>query len=287
MSSNYYKTTKYSSGIACCRKNTKGRLEILLVRKRLTHNYVAFVFGQYTKNDDERIKHLFNGMTVQEKIDILSLRFDILWYRIWMEFPGNMIPGVKFDLSSAEAISNTWKELYRRKASNHHVPCNNISTTKLDYYIKKKNKFDSSFVSDNGERLRSLISDTNNIETIWEIPKGRKKRKEKTYMDCAIREFEEETGVNIDMYNIMFNVKHVVESYITEGVKYVHYYYIAFTSHTFNPCISLKNRAQISEVDAVKWVDIDDVDAMDHSGRLRLIVDKIFTVFRNKYSIKP
>ena len=62
------KNLKKSYGIACCRFNkATNMLEILLIKKRYTYSFVAFVFGQYNKKDEKRLKFLFNGMTLQEK----------------------------------------------------------------------------------------------------------------------------------------------------------------------------------------------------------------------------
>ena len=278
----YDKGIRKSSGIACCRinKETK-KLEVLLVKKRYTYSFVAFVFGQYNKKDERRLKFLFNGMTVQEKIDILSLKFDMMWYKIWLEFP-EISTYPKFDVSSASAISNTWKALYKQKATSNFIPYNINSMSKLDFYIKRKNKFESSFVSDNGKRLRSLMIKTKNKELIWEIPKGRKNKRE-TMMDCAIREFKEETNVDIDMYTIMFNIKPIIESYISENVKYVHNYYMAYTSKDFDPTISFSYETQISEIDSIRWVNLSEIKFVDHSGRLYTLVQRIFNIFKSKY----
>jgi len=75
---------KSSLGIACCRYN-KDKLEILLVCKRFTYSYNMFVHGKYSGNNMELIK-LFNGMTVEEKLDICSLNFTQIWYRVWLNF---------------------------------------------------------------------------------------------------------------------------------------------------------------------------------------------------------
>jgi 8-oxo-dGTP pyrophosphatase MutT (NUDIX family) len=280
----YDKGVRKSSGIACCRFNKDtSRLEVLLVKKRYTYSFVAFVFGQYNKKDEKRLKFLFNGMTLQEKIDILSLKFDMMWYKIWLEFPEiSMQPKFEFDVSSAKAISNTWKALYKQKATSNFVPYNVNSISKLDFYIKRKNKFEASFVSDNGKRLRSLISNTKNNELIWEIPKGRKNRKE-TVLDCAIREFKEETSVDIDMYTIMFNIKPIVESYVSANVKYVHNYYTAYTSKTFDPTVSFSYDTQISEIDSIRWVNLNEIKFIDHSGRLYSLVQRVFHIFKSKY----
>lgn len=280
----YDKDVRKSSGIACCRFNkATNKLEILLVKKRYTYSFAAFVFGQYNKKDEKRLKSLFNGMTLQEKIDIISLRFDMLWYKIWLEFPEiSMKSDFDFDLSNAAAISNTWKALYKQKATNNFVPYNIKSMSKLDFYIKRKNKFETTFVSDNGKRLRSLIADTKNNELIWEIPKGRKNRNE-TILDCAIREFKEETNVDIDLYNIIFNIKPVVESFVNANIKYVHNYYIAYTAQTFDPFINFKENDQISEIDSIRWVNLNEIKFIDHSGRLYTLVQRIFHIFKSKY----
>ena len=74
---------KKSYGIACCRFNKKNRPEILLVCKRYTYSYSIFVHGNYNSGSDSQLVQLFNGMTNDEKNDILSLNFIQIWYRIW------------------------------------------------------------------------------------------------------------------------------------------------------------------------------------------------------------
>lgn len=277
------KTTRKSSGIACCRFDSETReLEILLVRKRYTYNFAAFVFGQYTRKDSRRLNSLFNGMTVQEKIDILSLRFDILWYKIWLEFPDVSIQSKKeFDLSTADAAINTWNLLYKQKASDNFVTRTVKNISQSDFYIKKKNKFDTTFLSDRGKYLKEVIANTKSVELIWEIPKGRKNKNE-TMIDCAIREFKEETSVDISFYSIMFNIKPIIESYISSNVRYIHNYYTAYTIKDFDPIINFKYD-NISEIDSIRWVTLDEIKFIDHSGRLYKIVSRIFNMFNTKY----
>ena len=275
---------KKSSGVACCRFNdVTDKLEVLLVKKRYTYCFVSFVFGQYNRKDDKRLKLLFDGMTLQEKIDILSLRFELLWYKIWLEFPEKILKE-RHNNNSGDGSSNleTWKTVYKQKALDNNVPYNFNSASKLDFYIKKKNKFESVFLTDNGRRLRYLIYDTKNTDLIWEIPKGRKNKKE-TNMDCAIREFKEETGVGIESYNLMFEINPVVESYTSMNVNYTHSYYIAYTDNIFNPVVNFRSSHQIAEIGAIRWADAERVKYMDSSGYLVDLVDQIFSIFNLKY----
>ena len=281
------KNIKRSSGIACCRHN-KGSLEILLVKKRYTYGFAAFVLGQYSRRDEKKLKMLFNGMTIQEKIEVLGLRFDMLWYKIWLEFPeSNMAPSHFKHIKRSHR--EVWKSLYLQENSISPtarecgaVEDEMVSKSNLDLYIKRKNKFESMFVVDGGKRLRNLIAGTRNNELMWEIPKGRKKRHE-TFLDCSIREFKEETGGDLDSYNLMFDIRPVVEKYASLGTTYVHNYYVAYSSKDFQPVIDFNSIEQLSEVDSMRWIRLDEIKFIDNAGRLLKLVGDIFRVFKAKY----
>jgi 8-oxo-dGTP pyrophosphatase MutT (NUDIX family) len=278
----YVKNIRQSAGIACCRLNVNTDIpEILLVKKRYTYSFAAFVFGQYKKGDDKNLKDLFNDMTLQEKIDILSLKFDMLWYKIWLEIPDIIIyPIYTYDMiSSVEASVRTLEITEKHKTL--HLSYKNRdsgSISRSEFYEKTKKLFDTTYVSDEGVRLKSLISDTFNSELMWEIPKGRRNKKE-TIINCAIREFKEETGVDSGLYDIIPNTEPVVESYISANTKYTHIYYTAHTSKIFNPTVSVKYVAQISEIDSIRWVGLDEIKFVDRCGRLYETVQRVFDVY--------
>ena len=61
----------------------------------------------------------------------------------------------------------------------------------------------------------------------WGFPKGRKVKGE-TDLQCAIREFTEETGLSENDINILLNIKTIIEDLTgTNGIKYRHIYYLA------------------------------------------------------------
>lgn len=86
-------TVKQSIGIICIKFNNN-KPEVLMVCKRYTYSYSDFLHGKYPQGDfrknssakNELLK-LFNGMTVEEKLDILSLDFEKMWYRVWLNGP--------------------------------------------------------------------------------------------------------------------------------------------------------------------------------------------------------
>lgn len=276
----YNKNIKYSYGIACCHYDKhSSEWKILLVKKRYTHCFVAFVFGQYSKKDDTRLKYLFNNMTHQEKIDILSMRFDYLWYKIWLELP-DMNKTNNIDITNVDSIVSAWELMYKERVVNNYLPYTMNNTSKTDSYMKKKSKFESNFTTDNGHRLRSLIEGTKDIELQWEIPKGRKHRSESN-ISCAIREFEEETGFGINNYTLLFRTKSIQESIMSIGINYIHTYYLAFAHKYFNPNNIFINGKNMSEIDSVKWLSLNELEFINVDKGIDLkdkIIDKNSTI---------
>jgi 8-oxo-dGTP pyrophosphatase MutT (NUDIX family) len=223
---------KQSLGIACCRKNNN-KLEVLLVCKRYTYSYNLFVHAKYNSNNNVGLIELFNGMTVDEKLDILSLNFVQIWYRVWLNTPRN-----------------------------------------ASYYMSK-NKFETTFLPDNGARLKKLISKSVNSAKIWEIPKGRKRSKVESDLNCAIREFGEETNVHKKMYKLFPTAKRTY-SFIDGGIRYINTYYIAHTKINIEPRINFGTQEQVDEICDIRWMSIEEIRMCDPTHRLEKFIRPIF-----------
>jgi ADP-ribose pyrophosphatase YjhB (NUDIX family) len=63
-------------------------------------------------------------------------------------------------------------------------------------------------------------------ENEWGFPKGRKNLSE-TYMECSIREFKEETGLKDKDFIVNENKKFTEEFIASDGLRYIHIYYLA------------------------------------------------------------
>lgn len=223
---------RVSVGVACCRFTPNG-MEILLVKKRYTYAFNKFVNGRYRSDDRAALIALFDNMTADEKLDILSLNFTQIWYRIW--------------LNNAQKISS---------------------------FYTAKSKFENTFVADGGTRLRYLMSKSHKFGTlVWEIPKGRKKSKHESDLQCGLREFTEETTVTKKQIKIMSDSTQY--SYISDGTKYTFIYYYALAKIPIEPQISLTNKLQIGEIIEIKWMNL---ISIQHAGdeRLTQCVKKIF-----------
>jgi 8-oxo-dGTP pyrophosphatase MutT (NUDIX family) len=104
--------------------------------------------------------------------------------------------------------------------------------------------------------IENLLKDTecNWVDTEYGFPKGRKNINE-TNIQCAIREFKEESGFTIKDFKIQQELGHIEEVFLgTNGIKYKHVYYIAFVSKdTILPKLDTKNINQAGEIKNLGW----------------------------------
>lgn len=227
--------TKKSYGIICFRKNENKQDEILMIKKSITYSFSEFVNGKYSKAPlyVEMMK-LLNNMSYYEKIDILSLNFDIMWYRVYGDFYNNPF-----------------------------AARNKISNRQYNFYIKAKNKFEMTFLHDKGSYLYYLISKSDNSESVWEIPKGHKDENE-TDLEASIREFKEETNVDSSMYKIHCHIKPFIDNYIDNNINYRNtYYYATILDNTFVPKYKF-TPSQLFELSDIKWINITNIKTQFH-----------------------
>jgi len=213
-------------------------------------------------------------MTSSEKIDILSFNFDFLWYKIWLVIPTQPPSDFKFDMSSASAIIETLTIMHKRNDTiSPHF--NNI---RYHMYIRAKSKF----LSLKHKRILSIIHNTLNTHLIWELPKGRLNNNE-SKINCAVREFKEETDIDLCSYVFVPTIKPIIESYISAGIRYYHMYYVAYMLEKTPLQSKFNAKTFSSEIENVKWVKIDELKFVDVNNRLYPVVKRIFNIFNNKY----
>jgi 8-oxo-dGTP pyrophosphatase MutT (NUDIX family) len=236
-------TYKTSYGIALCRYNhaKNKQFEILLIKKRYTYYYFSFVFGYYKKYNTKHLQYLFDNMTFGEKIDILSMDFSKMWYKLWM-----FDPAKKYNVRS------------------NYDPQQSYINSRADCYFKKKAKFESTFLRDGGTRLKRLINNSTNSSTIWEIPKGARDGNEND-LSCAIREFNEESGIKPDNYYVLWDVKPLIFSHIDENIVYRSVYYLSYLdkNSVWEPKVNFVTSSQISEVEEIKWVSLQEINFLN------------------------
>ena len=93
------------------------------------------------------------------------------------------------------------------------------------------------------------------IEPEWGFPKGRRNFKE-IDIDCALREFEEETGISRDKIKLIENIYSLEEIFTGSNLKsYKHKYYLSYIE--YKNSLDLSNY-QKSEIGDIKWFSIEE-----------------------------
>jgi 8-oxo-dGTP pyrophosphatase MutT (NUDIX family) len=123
---------------------------------------------------------------------------------------------------------------------------------------KNKNETETMIIKNDIEMnftLDSLIENTiyQFSEPEWGFPKGRRNFKEKN-IECARREFEEETNILNNDYTII-NMTPMEETYLaSNSLKYKHIYYVSQIKDNHYPLnIDEKNMYQNIEIGDINW----------------------------------
>jgi 8-oxo-dGTP pyrophosphatase MutT (NUDIX family) len=212
-----------SYGIILFRSSLKG-IQFLMLRRKDSFGYIDFIRGKYVPNNLEHLQSLFNEMSTLERDKIRSNDFDTLWKTMW----GDTYLNSQY---KGEELSSQ-KKFEMLKTGVAMGPNNEVIT--LDMII------------DN--------STTKWKETEWEFPKGRRNFQEKD-LDCAIREFEEETGLSKKDITIIENVMPFEEIFLGSNHKsYKHKYFLAYTETTSDNLLNY----QQTEVSKLDWKTLDE-----------------------------
>lgn len=206
-----------SYGIIAFRDSLEG-VQFLMIRRKDSFGYIDFIRGKYSPYNLKQLLTMIDEMSIIEKKRILELPFDTLWREMWSD--------INIQFKSEENASKKKFELLKEGI----IICDK-------FYI-----------------LKDIVemSNTEWNETEWEFPKGRRNQKEKD-LDCALREFEEETGIKRSKLTIVENILPFEEIFIGSNHKsYKHKYFLALTDN-LEPDKEDLNNFQITEVSKIEW----------------------------------
>lgn len=214
-----------SYGIVLFRNSLYG-LQFLMIRRKDSFGYIDFIRGKYAPHNITHLINIFDEMSCHEKNRILNNSFQDLWREMWGEI---------------NCDNNQYK--------NEEI----VSKKKFDL-LKEGILIENEIVT-----LQNIIEKTTTSwkETEWEFPKGRRNYKEKD-LDCALREFQEETGVSNHLIRIIDNIMPFEEIFIGSNHKaYKHKYFLAYLNN-MNYIEENFNNYQTTEVSKIEWKTIDE-----------------------------
>jgi ADP-ribose pyrophosphatase YjhB (NUDIX family) len=190
-----------------------------MIRRKDTLGFIDFMRGKYAVNNKYYIINMLKQMTQEEKDILRQGDFDAVWLKLW---GGNVISS---QYKNEESIS---REKYNALVQGILV--------KDDFY-----------------RLNNLIDESDKgkiwTEAEWGFPKGRRNFQE-TDFDCAVREFEEETGFKREKLTLLQNVLPFEEIFTGSNYKsYKHKYFLVYMKEEDTLEMENFERAEVSRMD--------------------------------------
>ncbi len=187
-----------------------------MIRRKDSFGYIDFVRGKYSTYNIYQIQNVIDEMSIAEKERLLVEPFNTLWHQMWGE-------NTRFQYNNEKFSSSKKYELFK----------------------------EGLLIDNKRVKFSDLVGNSNTAwsETEWEFPKGRREYNEKD-LDCALREFEEETGIRRFNIQVVENVIPFEEIFIgTNHKSYKHKYFLACTTDE-DVCL---DNFQKTEVSKLEW----------------------------------
>ena len=261
--------TKTSFGIILCRKNfITLRPEVLLVHKRYTYAFAEFVHGRYSRPPPRNghaaaalssVAAILDGMSREELLDIYSLNFSQMWYRIW--------------------LSHDNQDLYNKKHARFQ------STFMRD--------------DGGATLRSMVLNARGGGTLMWEVPKGRRLGMREPDITCAMRELREETGVEKDEYRLVPGVRrhtsYISNGVRYTGIYFIAVANPALSRSTVSTvgfggagfATTLRDIHNLAEISEVRWQDIERIRMLDGTPpRLLQLIRPAFRIVQNFYTGK-
>ena len=136
-----------------------------------------------------------------------------------------------------------------------YINKNNVNIN--EHQKKRINSINNLCSNTNIIDLNNIISNsyTNWDEPEWGFPKGRRNSNEKE-LECAIREFEEETGIKRNQISLIENIIPYEEIFIASNYKtYKHKYFIAELNDDTDCSLEYYQKSEVSKIN---WYTIEE-----------------------------
>lgn len=211
-----------SFGIICY-KIDEDKIKYIMIQRKDSLSFMEFIRGKYNVNDILYIRQLVSSMTLNEKNLLINKQFDEIWNYAWYQ-------------NSASNIKHTSE------------------------YIESKHKFEYLVTNNILSNITTNVMHVVDQEQEWGFPKGRRKLKESD-IDCAVREFCEETRLTSDDIQIIDDILPFEEIFFgTNNVLYKHTYYIAkIKDKDIRIAVDENCVEQMREVRALNWFSYEEV----------------------------
>ena len=216
-----------SLGIVAYKISLNNEIQFLMICRKDTLGFMDFMRGKYSVYNKNYILNLLNEMTIDEKKNLLTYTFSELWSQLW----------------GSQVLSNQYKVEEKESSEKFNALITGIHIQQYGTYS-----------------LESLIYESNEItqwkEPEWGFPKGRRNQNESD-IDCAKREFSEETGYSKYCLSMILNILPFEEIFMGSNYKsYKHKYFLMKFEDYNNKYYT--NKYDRTEVSKIEWKSFDD-----------------------------
>jgi ADP-ribose pyrophosphatase YjhB (NUDIX family) len=283
-----------SNGIIAYRKHPETKvIEYLMICRKDSLGLMDFIRGKYSVNNKYYIMNMISQMTNYEKNMLKTMSFDEIWKMVWDKeiCPYGAPPGLSkwskgalVELgsgSTGSANAHGSVNTHTHGSTNAHGSVNththgsanahddpSNSRFKSEEHVSRE-KFnqlrtgiysgyrgtDKSFYS-----LETMIDECTQSwdEPEWGFPKGRRNYNESD-IDCALREFYEETGLkNKNISFIVSNLAPFEEIFMGSNYKsYKHRYFLMYVDYNMSNNSDLFNIDK-TEISKIEWKTFND-----------------------------
>lgn len=221
-----------SCGVICF-KIINGLPYYVMVKRKHSYNFLAFMKGSYDLYNYEEIIKMFSYMSIHEKQLINNSTFEELWAYTWQPF--------LYLKNNFHKIKPNIYQKYLRIMNGYLITYNdNMFNLDINHILHK-----CSYIY---------------IDNEWEFPKGKKSNKltESSY-NCAIRELKEETKIHESNFEFIFNKPFKENFYGTDNKKYSNLYYLVklYDNATFN--LDNTDIFQTAEIADIKYFNCNEI----------------------------
>ena len=202
-------------------------IKVLMIQRRDSIGYIEIIRAKYKANDIEYIKDQISGTTLKERNTLLTKSFDDLWSDLW----GKSTFETKQYKQEFEQAKHKFEQLKEG--------------LDIDGTIFKLS-----------EIIESIPVQWDTPE--WGFPKGRRNILEKD-LECAKREFMEETGLLENQFSIFKNIEPIHESfYGNNSIHYCHVYFLAWIHSDVKVVYNIDNEIMTKEIGDICWFSFND-----------------------------
>jgi 8-oxo-dGTP pyrophosphatase MutT (NUDIX family) len=195
-----------------------------MVCRKHSFGLIDFIRGKYAVNNKYYITNMVNQMTQAEKHMLVTLPFEEIWQYIWKK-PAD----------------------FKSSKSEDSISCEKFNALQNGITVTLPNGETETYT------LKDIINGgkTAWTEPEWGFPKGKRNYNESD-LDCAVREFEEETGLHMNKKNIVANIAPYEEKFCGSNYKtYKNKYLLASLEYSDNKVIVPD--AESNEISAIEW----------------------------------